>query len=121
MICILICFQLIILKSVKCSDVILTNVFDFLVFTKLLLDVGTPMVGIGVGLLILSKIPPVIKLEMTIFIAHVYESLFVELTPKGDKFIILGVIYRPSIFPPVDIAIINNSLIGVMGNGSNKF
>jgi len=50
----------------------------------------------------------------SVFIVHVYESLFVEVIPKCGKSIILGVIYRPNTFSLADIDIFNNSLLAVM-------
>ena len=76
----------------------------------------------GVALFIKDTTNYKIRDDLSVFIAHVYESLFVELTPKGGKPIIVGVIYRPNTFPLADINKFNNSLLGVMDqiNFENK-
>ena len=75
----------------------------------------TPMTGIGVALLLLSKIPQVIKLEMTCpFSLLMYMYHYLKKLYQNVITIILGVIYRPNTFPLDDIDIFNNSLLAVM-------
>ena len=57
---------------------------------------------------------------MSVFIPHVYESLFVELIPKSGKHIIVGVIYRPNTLPLADVDVFTTTLFGVMDEINNE-
>ena len=76
----------------------------------------------GVALFIKDSLTYKIRDDLSVFIPHVYESLFVELKPKGGKTTIVGVIYRPNTFPLADIDIFNTTLFGIMDqiNFENK-
>ena len=50
----------------------------------------------GVGLFIRNEINYIIREDISVFIPHVFESIFIEIINKSKKNTILGVIYRPS-------------------------
>ena len=53
----------------------------------------------GVGLFIKDVVNFKIRDDISVFIPHVFESLFVELKTKSKKNTIVGVIYRPNTAP----------------------
>ena len=57
----------------------------------------------GVALFINESIDFKIRDDLSIFIPHVIESLFIELKSEGHKTNIIGVIYRPNTPPRADI------------------
>jgi len=69
----------------------------------------------GVGLFISNHITYSIREDLSVFIPHIYESLFIEF--KGAKNMnnqIVGVIYRPNTQPQADLDIFSNTLYNVM-------
>ena len=74
----------------------------------------------GVALFINEHIDFTIRDDLSVFIPHVYESLFVELIPKSGKHIIVGVIYRPNTLPLADVDIFTTTLFGVMDEINNE-
>ena len=76
----------------------------------------------GVGLFVRESMDYKIRDDLSVFIPHVYESLFIELLPKNGKHTIIGVIYRPNTFPRANIDVFTTTLLGVMDeiNGENK-
>ena len=69
----------------------------------------------GVGLFINSNFQYNIRTDLSVFIPHVCETLFVEikLTPKS-KPIIIGCIYRPNTAPKADLDIFSETILGLM-------
>ena len=61
-----------------------------------------------------------IRNDLSVFIPHVYESLFVEITSNIGKNTIIGVIYRPNTFPRADVDIFTTTLFGVMDQINNE-
>ena len=57
-----------------------------------------------------------IRNDLSVFIPHVYESLFVEITSNIGKNMIIGVIYRPNTFPRADVDIFTTTLFGRNGS-----
>ena len=51
---------------------------------------------------------------MSVFILHVYESLFVEVENESHKKVIGGVIYRSNTLPSVDIDVFTSTLFDTM-------
>ena len=76
----------------------------------------------GVALFVKETIDFKVRNDLSVFIPHVYESLFVEILPKGGKHTIIGIIYRPNTAPRADIDIFTSTLFGVMDqiNHENK-
>ena len=60
--------------------------------------------------------------DLSVFIPHVYESLFVEITSNIGKNTIIGVIYRPNTSPRADVDIFTTTLhvFGVMDQINNE-
>ncbi len=59
---------------------------------------------------------------MSVFIPHIYESLFVEVELLPNKLIIVGVIYRPNTQPKADLDIFSTTFLDTMDliNYENK-
>ena len=77
----------------------------------------------GVGLFIANNITFFIREDLSAFIPHIYESLFIEFSTGNNKRNqIVGVIYRPNTQPYADMDIFSNTLYDVMNlvNGENK-
>ena len=76
----------------------------------------------GVALFIKENIDYKVRDDLSVFIPHVFESLFVELQPTNGKHTIIGVIYRPNTFPLADVDIFTTTLLDVMDqiNHENK-
>ncbi len=70
----------------------------------------------GVGLFISSNISFTIREDLSVFIPHIYESLFVEInsTNKHMETQIVGVIYRPNSQPRADMDIFSTTILEVM-------
>ena len=70
----------------------------------------------GVALYINNKFQFSIRQDLSIFIPHVYESLFVEIAPTNQysKSLIVGVVYRPNTPPLGDIDIFGHHFIDVI-------
>ena len=66
----------------------------------------------GVGLYIKDTIPLKERSDLSVFIPHIIESLFVEIT-IGSTNIILGVIYRPNTAPRADLDIFTTTLYNI--------
>ena len=76
----------------------------------------------GVGLFIKGDISFNIREDLSTFIPHVFESVFIEISPKSGKHSIVGVIYRPNTAPRADIDIFSSTLYDSMDiiNKENK-
>ncbi len=70
----------------------------------------------GVGLFISNNISFTIREDLSVFIPHIYESLFIEVksSNKHMNTQIVGVIYRPNSQPRADIDIFSTTLHEVM-------
>lgn len=74
----------------------------------------------GVGLYINNKLNYKVRTDLSIFIPHILESLFVELK-INNKSIIVGVIYRPNTQPKADIDVFINNMENITQQlSSNK-
>ena len=75
----------------------------------------------GVGLFIKNEINYKIRDDLSVFIPHVFESLFIEIGSKSDhKRSIIGVIYRPNTAPKADIDIFSSTLFDIMDSINNE-
>ena len=75
----------------------------------------------GVGLFIKNEINYRIRDDLSVFIPHVFESLFIEIGLKSDrKRSIIGVIYRPNTAPKADIDIFSSTLFDIMDSINNE-
>ena len=63
----------------------------------------------GIGLYIRDTHKYKIRQDLSLFIPHVFESIFIELT-FGGKHVIIGNIYRPNTYPQADIDIFINTM-----------
>lgn len=66
----------------------------------------------GVGLYIRDNIQFKVREDLSIFIPHVFESIFVEYT--SDKPTIVGVIYRPNSPPKANIKLFSETIYSLM-------
>ena len=58
----------------------------------------------GVGLSIKDTINYIIREDISVFIPHVFESIFIEIIHKDRKKSIIGIIYRPNTEPHADFS-----------------
>ena len=84
----------------------LTNYHDMLTRTR---DDEDDCRG-GVALFIKNTINYKIRDDLSVFIPHVFESLFIEYESKGKKKNIVGVIYRPNTPPRADLDLFVHTL-----------
>ena len=63
----------------------------------------------GIGIYIRDKHKYKIRHDLSLFIPHVFESIFIELTFRGKQ-VIIGNIYRPNTYPQADIDIFINTM-----------
>ncbi len=75
----------------------------------------------GVALFIKDNIAFKIRDDLSVFIPHVFESLFVEVMPLHGKSSIVGIIYRPNTAPRADIDIFITTLFGLMDQINNEY
>ena len=74
----------------------------------------------GVGLFIKQDINFKIREDLSIFIPHIFESIFVEVSSISSKNNIVGVIYRPNSQPKADIDIFMKTLLDLMNLITNE-
>ena len=76
----------------------------------------------GVGLYINENIQYTIREDISVFIPHIFESIFIEVKTKHEKNQIIGVIYRPNTAPKADINIFSTTFIDILEiiNKENK-
>ena len=76
----------------------------------------------GVGLFVKDNIEFSIREDLSVFIPHVVETLFIEFTSKSTSKCILGVIYRPNSAPHADIDTFSQAIFDIIGqiNSENK-
>ena len=55
-----------------------------------------------------------IREDLSVFIPHVFESVFVEINTNSNKKSIIGVIYRPNTQPRADIDVFSSTLFELM-------
>ncbi len=68
----------------------------------------------GVGLFIKEIIKYKVRQDLSIFIPHIIETLFVEVENQSGKNNIVGVVYRPNTQPRADIDIFSTSIFDIM-------
>ena len=68
----------------------------------------------GVGLFVKENINIKLREDLSIFIPHVFESIFIEILSGPNKNTIVGVIYRPNTIPRADIDIFTSTLFDLM-------
>ena len=74
----------------------------------------------GVGIYINENMSFLKRDDLTIFIPHVIESLFVEVKINSKKSIIVGVIYRPNTQPHADMDLFADKLSEIISKISNE-
>ena len=76
----------------------------------------------GVGLFIKDNINFIIREDISVFIPHVIETIFIEIINDSKKNKIVGVIYRPNTEPLADLDIYTSNLYDIMDtvNQENK-
>ena len=68
----------------------------------------------GVGLFIRDKINYKIREDLSVFIPHVIESLFIEIDSNKNNPSIIGVIYRPNTPPRADVDIFSSTVCDLL-------
>ena len=68
----------------------------------------------GVGLFIRENINYKIRDDISVFLPHIFESLFVEISYTGSKNIIVGVVYRPNTEPHADMDMFQSNMFDIM-------
>ncbi len=53
----------------------------------------------GVGVFIKETLNYIIRENISVFIPHIFESIFIEIVNESERNIIVGVIYRPNTEP----------------------
>jgi hypothetical protein len=75
---------------------------------------GTSVNRGGVGLYIKDSVTYTLREDLSVFIPHVFESLFIEVTNKHHKNQIVGVIYRPNTAPKSDLNIFSTTYLDIL-------
>ena len=75
----------------------------------------------GVGLFIKDSFQFKIREDLSIFNAHVFESLFVEVASQSSKTYIIGVIYRPNTAPRSNVDIFSSTLYSILDSINAEF
>ena len=77
----------------------------------------------GVGLFIKENIIFKIREDLSVFIPHILESVFIEIQSKSNKNTIIGVIYRPNTAPMADVDIFSATISDILDtiNKENKY
>jgi len=78
--------------------------------------------GGGVGLFVKDEFDFKIRNDLSVFVPHVFESLFIEIISKtkSNKNLIIGVIYRPNTSPRADFDIFSSTLQDLMDIINNE-
>ncbi len=74
----------------------------------------------GVGLFIKDNVNYKIRDDISVFIPHIFESVFIEVMSKSERNTIVGVIYRPNTEPRADIDIFSSNLEDIMDTMTNE-
>ena len=79
--------------------------------------------GGGVGLFVKENISFRVRHDVSVFIPHIMESIFIEvLNEKGKTLKIVGTIYRPNTLPRADIEVFIETFCNILElvNSENK-
>ena len=74
----------------------------------------------GVAMFINDRYDYEIRNDLSVFIPHVFESLFIEVSLPGSKNQIIGVIYRPNTPPMADLDLFQNTLFDILNIVNSK-
>lgn len=74
----------------------------------------------GVGLFIKDALNYKIREDISVFIPHIFESLFIEIVNKSERNVIVGVIYRPNTEPHADMDIFSSNMEDIMDTIHNE-
>ena len=74
----------------------------------------------GVGLFIKESYSYIVRDDLSVFIPHVIETLFVEFKISETKKAVLGVIYRPNTAPKADLNIFTTTLLEIINLINNE-
>ena len=74
----------------------------------------------GIGLYVNAQLSFIPREDLSIFIPHVIESLFIEIQISSNKSIIVGVVYRPNTPPRANFDQFSESLMNVMNIINNE-
>ncbi len=74
----------------------------------------------GVGLFMKNDLNYKIREDISVFIPHVFESLFVEIINTKERNMIVGVIYRPNTEPRADLDIFSSNMETIMDTINNN-
>ena len=76
----------------------------------------------GVGLFVKGHINYTVRNDLSVFIPHIFESVFIEIEIKKSQNLIVGVIYRPNTQPLADMDVFQTTLHDIMHiiNGDKK-
>ena len=74
----------------------------------------------GVGFFIKNDLKYEVKDEYSVFIPHIIETLFIEVTNIGSKPITLGVIYRPNTLPKADLDVFIKTISDLLEMFNNQ-
>jgi len=76
----------------------------------------------GVGLYIKDSLQYTIRDDLSVFIPHIFESIFIEVKIKKERNKIVGVIYRPNTAPKADLNIFSTTFTDILDiiNKENK-
>ena len=70
----------------------------------------------GVGIFVKDNLVCHIRNDIGIFIPHIFESIFIEISNTQGKHLIVGVVYRPNSGPHADLDIFSSTLHDIMDN-----
>ena len=68
----------------------------------------------GVGLYVKDSLSYEVREDLSVFIPHVFEAVFIEINIK-NKHIIIGTVYRPNTPPKADVDIFSNTMHELQG------
>jgi len=74
----------------------------------------------GVGVFIKEKLNYIIREDISVFIPHIFESIFIEIVNKSERNIIVGVIYRPNTEPHANMDIFSSNIEDIMDTIQNE-
>jgi hypothetical protein len=74
----------------------------------------------GVGVFIKDTINYKLREDLSVFIPHIFESIFIEIVAPSHKNNIIGVIYRPNTAPRADFDVFSNTLFDIMNIINNE-
>ena len=76
----------------------------------------------GVGIFIKENINYKLREDLSVFIPHIFESIFIEIEigVSSCKSCIIGVVYRPNTAPRADLDVFSNTLFEIMNIINNE-